>query len=188
MCIVDDAYDLILRRNDIITSSCRAAYNAQAPKPFMVILSKTHSCSTYREQVICIELPYHPEMDFLVVHCHDKAGERIFQDLSFKVSHSTQAVIIFFRCGILQHDHTSLIVQVRNSKCRTCKAVEECFFYFDIFIKSFVVIQVIMCDIAEKASCKMEAGNTMLMHCMRAHFHKHVGTCCLYHLCYQFIY
>ena len=109
----------------------------------------------------------------LTIMC--KPGNAVIQDLSFEISHRLEAVIKFSCRCILQHHRSPFIIQVGNSKCIGAEVIEEGFLYPDIFIKGFVIVEVIMGDIAEDGPCKMQAVDPVLVNGMAAAFHEYMA-------------
>ena len=59
-------------------------------------------------------------------------------------------------------------------KCIAAEDHQKIFFYSDIFIKCFMIIEMIMCDIAEQGTAKMQSCYPMLVNGMTAAFHKYM--------------
>ena len=50
--------------------------------------------------------------------------------------------------------------------------IKKGFFYADIFLEGFMIIQMIMGDIAKNSTGKIQTGHPMLMQRMRTHLHE----------------
>ncbi len=68
--------------------------------------------------------------------------------------------------GILQHVLSVLIIRIGKGKSCCRQQIKKGFFNFQVFAEFTMVIQVIMSDIGEYASCKFESRNTLLINGM----------------------
>ena len=65
--------------------------------------------------------------------------------------------------------------------------VKKTFFGFDVIVKSFVKIEVIVGNVGKNSSGKMQTRNAVLRNCVRAYFHKNVAAVLFQHLRKQLV-
>ena len=86
---------------------------------------------------------------------------------------------------ILHHDLSVTVIAVDQGKAAGRKVVKEQLFGPDVFIKCFVIIEVVMGNIGEDATGKFKTCYPLLGQGMRADFHKGILTACIHHFLQQ---
>src|SRR4030042_3100458 len=83
--------------------------------------------------------------------------------------------------SVLDHCFSIPVVDIYEGESILAQFVKELLFSFYIFLKCFMVIEVIVGYIGENRTCKMQARYPMLCSSMRAYFHKCIFTTCVSH-------
>ena len=84
--------------------------------------------------------------------------------------------------GVLNHELSVPVVYVHQCKGFLVKLVKETLLAVAVVLKSLVVVQVVVSEVGEDTSGKLEARYPLLVHCVGADFHEAVGTSVADHL------
>ena len=172
MGVVYHPRDLSCLAHEVIKTPFGCFYGAERGEGFHGILPQQHCGAIYRQQVIGIECADQASMDLLAIDIQQDARQSVFQDFPFKIGHLQQAVAIYFGPGILDHDHSALVVGIDQCKRPLGQLVEEAFFGAYILVKGLVVIQMVVGNIGKNRTCEDQSCDALLVHGMGAHLHK----------------
>ena len=104
-----------------------------------------------------------------------------FKDLRLVIRQRTSGVGGYGRLAVLRHDQSILIIFVRDGKSSLFETIEEAFLGVAVVVKSFVIINVVACEISEECAVKVQTRDALLGNRVTAHFHECVLATCVHH-------
>ena len=119
------------------------------------------------------------------IHLEQHTVEMALHDDAFEVSIVFQGITQLASPRVLQHERTVLIVQIGQGESTLWQHVEELFLGIAVVGHGLVVIQVVMRQVGEDATSKMQPSNAILSHTVGTHLHKGVLTIFIHHLLQQ---
>ena len=166
-------------------TSAHAMQRTQRHQDVLRLLAEHDGSTIDSQQVGNIELSdelyaYLPTID-LEIH----SLEVTFQDAGAEVGHRTGGIGLHGSAGVLHHEQSVLVVEVRDSKRCLGQHVEEGLLGIAVVLESLMIIQMIAGEVREQSTCKLQSANTLLCDSVAGTLHEGVVATGIDHSCQQ---
>jgi len=111
----------------------------------------------------------------VALYTEQESVQQVLHNTAPEITNRLQAISLFCCMGILQHHFAIFIIRICQGEGMGGKPIEKCLFGIQVVHKITMIVEMVVCDVGEDASCKIQPGDTLLMNGVGAYFHEAIS-------------